>query len=294
MNRKSAVSEDQHAHHRQILKGLLSDPSLGNKACADCHGRQPTWASVNLGVFVCLTCSGIHRSLGVHVSQVRSTTLDTWTPEQVEFMVRARGNDACNAFWEAQLGKHFVRPDGSNVHELKRFITDKYVNRKYLENGVRDTVRSMQWDEFGTYYSRRAGAGEIAAHEPLRPTSPAGNGSQNAPITQKASMLVDDSLLLDLTDDTPKPDSALARPGSVPVEQPKEDDMWGDIEWVTTEAPCVDGDGRRKKEEKNRHLRQEIDETGVRDQGQASMPGEASGSVKKKSNFDDIMALFDS
>ena len=33
--------------------------------------RAPRWASVNLGIFVCIQCSGIHRSLGVHISKVQ-------------------------------------------------------------------------------------------------------------------------------------------------------------------------------------------------------------------------------
>ena len=48
----------------------------GNKFCADCDMRGPTWASVNIGVLVCLNCSGIHRALGTHISFVQSTTLD--------------------------------------------------------------------------------------------------------------------------------------------------------------------------------------------------------------------------
>lgn len=54
---------------------------LGNDKCADCGSRKPKWASINLGIMLCIECSGIHRSLGVHISKVRSVTLDDWDVE---------------------------------------------------------------------------------------------------------------------------------------------------------------------------------------------------------------------
>ena len=44
---------------------------------------DPDWASINLGILLCLECSGVHRGLGVHITKVRSATLDTkaWDPE---------------------------------------------------------------------------------------------------------------------------------------------------------------------------------------------------------------------
>lgn len=46
----------------------LDDFIYPNVDLMSCRG--PRWASVNLGIFICMQCSGIHRSLGVHISKV--------------------------------------------------------------------------------------------------------------------------------------------------------------------------------------------------------------------------------
>uniref|UniRef100_A0A7N0UJ13 Uncharacterized protein n=1 Tax=Kalanchoe fedtschenkoi TaxID=63787 RepID=A0A7N0UJ13_KALFE len=54
----------------------------GNGICAECSAPEPDWASLNLGILLCIECSGVHRNLGVHISKVRSITLDVkvWEP----------------------------------------------------------------------------------------------------------------------------------------------------------------------------------------------------------------------
>ncbi|CAN6551039.1 unnamed protein product [Malus baccata var. baccata] len=95
-------------HQRSSLKTEKTIDMLrrvcGNDKCADCGAPEPDWASLNLGVLVCIECSGVHRNLGVHISKVRSLTLDVkvWEPSVIN-LFQSLGNAFANSVWEELL-----------------------------------------------------------------------------------------------------------------------------------------------------------------------------------------------
>ncbi|TVU32933.1 hypothetical protein EJB05_24698, partial [Eragrostis curvula] len=117
------------------LKELLHRSE--NRICADCSAPDPKWASANIGVFICVKCSGIHRSLGTHISKVLSVTLDKWTDSEVDSMVEVGGNSHANAIYEAFLPEgRKPRPDSSQ-EEREKFIRSKYELQEFLEPSLR-------------------------------------------------------------------------------------------------------------------------------------------------------------
>ncbi|XP_044057015.1 arf-GAP with coiled-coil, ANK repeat and PH domain-containing protein 2-like isoform X4 [Siniperca chuatsi] len=123
------------------LQKVLAIP--GNTCCCDCGQPDPRWASINLGITLCIQCSGIHRSLGVHFSKVRSLTLDTWEPELLKLMCEL-GNGVINQIYEArreELGARKPQP-GDPRHEVEAYIKAKYVDRRFVRRPSDEELRN--------------------------------------------------------------------------------------------------------------------------------------------------------
>jgi Arf-GAP/SH3 domain/ANK repeat/PH domain-containing protein len=90
--------------------------------------------SINLAIVLCIECSGIHRSLGTHISKVRSLTLDinSFTTDIVELLLLV-GNRVANMVWEAKLDQKTKPSPQATREERLKFITAKYVDRAYVE-----------------------------------------------------------------------------------------------------------------------------------------------------------------
>uniref|UniRef100_A0A8D1DCF1 ArfGAP with dual PH domains 1 n=3 Tax=Sus scrofa TaxID=9823 RepID=A0A8D1DCF1_PIG len=92
--------------------------------------EDPDWASYTLGVFICLSCSGIHRNIP-QVSKVKSVRLDTWEEPQVEFMA-SRGNSAARAVFESRVPPFYYRPSASDCQLLReQWIRAKYERQEF-------------------------------------------------------------------------------------------------------------------------------------------------------------------
>ena len=129
-----------------ILNKLLKKPE--NKLCADCKSRPPSWASINLGVFICIQCSGCHRELGVHISKIKSINLDSWSPDILENFKKIN-NVIANEYWEYNLINFDFELLKNDREKLMKFIRNKYEYKQWInQNEIDPMSKIIQTNNF--------------------------------------------------------------------------------------------------------------------------------------------------
>jgi len=148
-DRPSMVRSRSSEERQSRLLQMVREADAGNAWCAECGSeRKVEWVSLNFGIIMCIECSGAHRSLGSHISKVRSLTLDTvsFTQDMTELLLQV-GNRVSNMIWEARLDRNLKPTSQSSPDARLKFMTAKYKNRTYVQPLTADASRYGGIDE---------------------------------------------------------------------------------------------------------------------------------------------------
>ncbi|XP_001513767.2 ADP-ribosylation factor GTPase-activating protein 2 isoform X2 [Ornithorhynchus anatinus] len=222
------AAEPSKADIQSLFKRLRAVPT--NKTCFDCGAKNPSWASITYGVFLCIDCSGVHRSLGVHLSFIRSTELDSnWSWFQLRCM-QVGGNANATAFFRqhgctandanskynsraAQTYREKIRQLGNAA--LARHGTDPWIESVSAVPGHSPEKKDS---DFFTEHTQLPSAWDVPAAEPPQAAEPQQPAENSTPGQPEPGPNID---LLGTSPKAPLESVRLSSRGSAPVRELK-------------------------------------------------------------------------
>lgn len=112
------------------------DNLINTSKCCDCNSDKPSWFSISWFTILCIECSGIHRSLGVKFSKIKSLSLDNIEDEYFEILNKLQGYQAINNIIEKNCSS-IMKIEMINISK-ENFIENKYKKLKYVDESKLD------------------------------------------------------------------------------------------------------------------------------------------------------------
>jgi hypothetical protein len=106
--------------------------TAGNKKCADCGEQCAVNVDTTHGVFVCTSCSGIHREFG---DRIKSVSMASFTKEDIA-LLSSQTNDSFNEVWMAKWKGEVPLPLSADDIKRRAFLTAKYQEKRWYSRRV--------------------------------------------------------------------------------------------------------------------------------------------------------------